>query len=185
MTSLANLSATAVFSPAQGKTFSSRLPETEHESEPETSPSSAPDSTQVHLSERAQVLAQRFMEEDPTHDGSLFSKLVADRFKPEMVAAFTDNDRKLLGEAYRLADGDEKDLEKLDRLTIELGALRIRQRLNGQIIASVSGKRLEDRNGDGEVNNDDVRYEVDFAHLSILGEMKRMAAKRHMAIELF
>ncbi|MDR0674300.1 MAG: hypothetical protein LBF93_11770 [Zoogloeaceae bacterium] len=180
MTSLANVSATAAS--AQGGTFFPRAAQGAPEM-PAEAPASG--SARVYLSERAQALAQRFQDENPDHDNSLFSKLVANRLKPVTVAAFNDNDRKLLGEAYRLTGGDEKDMEKLDRLTIELGALRIQQRLTGELIASASGKPLEDRNGDGEVNSDDARYEVDFAHLPILGEMKRMATKRHMAIELF
>jgi hypothetical protein len=180
MNHLENVSATV--SSAQGEAFSPRATQNASKTEPEAS---APDSTRVCLSAKAQGLAQYFRDEEPARDNSLFSKLVVDRFKPGMVAAFTDNDRKLLGEAYRLTGGDEKDMEKLDQLVAELGILRIRQRLAGELIASVSGERLEDRNGDGEVNSDDVRYEVDFAHLPILSEMEHMAKKRHMVIELF
>ena len=180
MNSLENISATV--SSAQDGSFSSRAAQNAPKTEPEAP---ASDSTQVCLSARAQALAQCFRDEEATRDNSLFSKLVVDRLKSGVVAAFTDNDRKLLGEAYRLAGGDPKDMEKLDRLATELGALRIQQRLAGELIASVSDKPLEDRNGDGEVNSDDVRYEVDFAHLAILGEMVRMAEKRHMTIELF
>ncbi|MDR1647904.1 MAG: hypothetical protein LBR88_07730 [Zoogloeaceae bacterium] len=155
------------------------------ETSPETNTASAsPDSALVQISARAQAMAEAFATMDPLHDDSQFSRLVQDRLDPKMVAAFTHNDKKLLGEAYRLAGGDEKDLEKLDKLTIELGVLRLKQQLAGKLIASASGA-LEDRNGDGETNSDDVAYKVDFAHLAILGEMKRMAAKKHMAIELF
>jgi hypothetical protein len=122
--------------------------------------------------------------ENLTGDGSKFATLAADRFKPMTVAAFTDNDKKLLGEAYRLANGNEEDMKKLDELAGELGALRIRQRLNGELIASLPSPR-DDLDGNGKINVDDTPYEVETAHLAILGEMKRLAEKHHMTIELF
>jgi hypothetical protein len=122
--------------------------------------------------------------ENFTGDGSKFATLAADRFKPMTVAAFTDNDKKLLGEAYRLANGNGEDMKKLDELAGELGALRIRQRLNGELIASLPSPR-DDLDGNGKINVDDTPYEVETAHLAILGEMKRLAEKHHMTIELF
>lgn len=131
---------------------------------------------------RAQTLSRLL--EHLTDDGSKFATLAADRFKPMTVAAFTDNDKKLLGEAYRLASGNEEDMQKLDTLAGKLGALRIHQRLNGELIASLASTR-EDLNEDGKVNVDDTPYEVETAHLAILGEMMRLAEKNHMTIELF
>lgn len=119
-----------------------------------------------------------------THDGSRFGA-IASRFDPMMAIAFNDNDRKLLGEAFRLAmQGGEEDIRKMDELAFELGALRVKQQLAGEFICSASGE-LRDRNDDGRVNSDDVVYQIDPAHIAILGEMLRVAARQRETIHLF
>ncbi|GHU12792.1 hypothetical protein FACS1894185_7050 [Betaproteobacteria bacterium] len=112
---------------------------------------------------------------DDNPDGSLFGK-IQKRFDVRMVNAFTENDKKLLGQAYELAHGNEKYEKKLDELSIELGALRIRQQLNGELIRSTEVQR--DRNGDGKINSDDHPYQPEPAHYEILGFMKYMAEHR-------
>ncbi|MDR0735812.1 MAG: hypothetical protein LBF51_03085 [Zoogloeaceae bacterium] len=102
--------------------------------------------------------------EDP--DGGRFGKYQV-RLDPYMTTFFSTNDKKIIGEAYEMAV-EEGDLARIDKLVMELGALRIRQRLNGELIRSVRMKK---------VNPDDVPYEPDVAHLPLLGEMKRLAAK--------
>ncbi|MDR2626399.1 MAG: hypothetical protein LBC37_08720 [Zoogloeaceae bacterium] len=113
-----------------------------------------------------EALAQRqeaiLRGEDP--DGGRFGKYQA-RLDPYMVTFFSINDKKIIGEAYEMATKEE-DLARIDKLVMELGALRIRQHLNGELIRSVRTEK---------VNPDDVPYEPDVAHLPLLGEMKRLA----------
>ncbi|MDR2364617.1 MAG: hypothetical protein LBD68_02010 [Zoogloeaceae bacterium] len=103
--------------------------------------------------------------EDP--DGGRFGKF-QNRLDPYMVTFFSINDKKIIGEAYEMAAATDEDLARIDKLVIELGALRIQQHMKGELIRSVSTKK---------VNPDDVPYEPDIAHLPLLGEMKRMAAR--------
>ncbi|MDR3158107.1 MAG: hypothetical protein LBU11_03675 [Zoogloeaceae bacterium] len=113
------------------------------------------------LAQRQEAIARG---EDP--DGGRFGKFQA-RLDPYMVTFFSINDKKIIGEAYEMATKEE-DLARIDKLVMELGALRIQQRLNGELIRSV---RMEN------VNPDDVPYEPDVAHLPLLDEMKHLAAK--------
>lgn len=124
------------------------------------------------LSPEAKALAKIKIVFDDNPDGSLFGK-IQKRFDVRMVGAFTENDKKLIGQAYQLANGNEKYEKKLDELSIKLGALRIRQQLSGELVRSTEVQR--DRNGDGKINSDDHPYHPEPAHYEILGFMKYMA----------
>jgi hypothetical protein len=80
-------------------------------------------------------------------------------------AFFTENDKKILGEAYEMASGNEADLKRIDKLAAELGVLRLQQQLAGELLRGATNQ--------GEA---DAPYEADSAHLAILGEMRRMSA---------
>lgn len=132
------------------------------------------------ISSQAKALAKLFEEVNANGqkisynnpDGSLFGE-IQNRFSSLMVGAFTENDKKLLGQAYEMAKDNEKYEKKMDELSLKLGALRIQQQLNGELVRSTEVQR--DLNGDGKINSDDHPYQPEPAHLEILGFMKYMA----------
>ncbi|MDR1889819.1 MAG: hypothetical protein LBQ81_10640 [Zoogloeaceae bacterium] len=87
------------------------------------------------------------------------------RLNPFMRQFFTRDDKELLGKAYALADRKNFNLEKIDKLARELGLVRIRQYMAGELVL-VAVDQEQDEN---------APRQVDLAHLAILGEMKKMA----------
>ena len=106
-------------------------------------------------------LRQQAISRGENPDGGLFGKY---QNRMSGYAFFTDNDKSLIGKAYEMASGNDPDMKRIDKLTAELGALRLQQQLTGELIRSAT-------NGDAAKTN-----EVDTAHLAILGEMRRMSA---------
>jgi hypothetical protein len=78
---------------------------------------------------------------------------------------FTQDDKELLGEAYRMADEKGRDLKKIDKLANELGVWRIQQYMAGDLVLSATGQE-RDKN---------APRQTDLAHMAILGEMRKMA----------
>jgi hypothetical protein len=82
-----------------------------------------------------------------------------------MRSFFTQDDKELLGKAYRLAEEKNVDLKKIDKLANELGSWRIRQYMAGELTLMVTG---------GDENKP---KQVDLAHMAILGEMRKMGGE--------
>ncbi|MDR1888493.1 MAG: hypothetical protein LBQ81_03800 [Zoogloeaceae bacterium] len=107
-------------------------------------------------------LRQQAIARGENPDGGFFGKY-QNRMNGYM-AFFTDNDKSIIGKAYEMASGNDMDMKRIDKLTAELGALRLQQQLTGELIRSTTNREA------------DKTHEVDTAHLAILGEMRRMSA---------
>lgn len=91
------------------------------------------------------------------------------RLNPYMRTFLTLGDRRVIGEAYQMAEDKGRSLEKIDELVHELGALRIQQHMNGELVVAVVN---QSRDEDAVLA---AFQESDLAHLPLLGEMKRMS----------
>lgn len=107
------------------------------------------------------------LERGENPDGGLFGKY-QNRLGSHLRGFFTDGDKSILGEAYQMASDKGVDLKRIDKLAVELGALRIQQQLTGELIRSATNRDT------GDADADKPR-EVDMAHMAILGEMHRMS----------
>jgi hypothetical protein len=129
---------------------------------------SATPSATVRLSNSALLFSRLFGgktdEEAATQNhapNALFDKY-APRLDKYLRNFYTADDKKLVGEAYQMAEEKGVKPEKIDKLARELGALRIRQQLAGQLVLSTAKDGDEPR-------------QVDIAHMGLLGEMHRMS----------
>jgi hypothetical protein len=126
-----------------------------------------------------------------SQDNSLFAKYQS-RLSKHVVAHFTDKDKALLGQAYQAAEGtgeaSERNMEKIDKLANKLGAYRITQELDGELVKNAKKLKLGGQAAPGTANsgklplqggNSAAQEEDDEdwnpIHLEILGEMKKMA----------
>jgi hypothetical protein len=87
------------------------------------------------------------------------------RLNSFMRKFFTQDDKELLGEAYQLAERKHRDLKKIDKLANELGSLRIRQHMAGELVFAATGQEQDEN----------APKQADLAHMAILGEMRKMA----------
>jgi hypothetical protein len=123
-----------------------------------------------------------------TEDDTLFAKY-KDRLSEHVVAHFTDKDKALLGQAYQVAEASgessDRNMEKIDKLANKLGAYRIQQELDGELVkrlkkAQLGGTTATETNTDKlpiQTNPTAAQEEEEEdwnpIHLEILGEMKK------------
>jgi hypothetical protein len=96
------------------------------------------------------------------------------RISPYACNFFTRDDRKVIGEAYEIAEGlaakrGELVMEKIDKLVNELAVFRIRQNMRGELVMLA----VRQARGQGE-DDPDAPYQVDLAHLPLLGKIREM-----------
>jgi hypothetical protein len=84
---------------------------------------------------------------------------------------FTRGDRKVIGEAYEIAENLNRDMTKIDKLVNELAAFRIRQHMQGELVM-LAVKHVRAQQGE---EDPDAPYQVDLAHLPLLGKIREMA----------
>ncbi|GHU34719.1 hypothetical protein AGMMS50256_28740 [Betaproteobacteria bacterium] len=87
------------------------------------------------------------------------------RLNHYMRSFFTQDDKELLGEAYKMADEKGRDLKKIDKLANELGVRRFQQYMAGDLVLSATGQERDEN----------APRQPDLAHMAILGEMRKMA----------
>jgi hypothetical protein len=90
------------------------------------------------------------------------------RIKPSARKFFTADDRRLIGEAYEIAEDKKRDLTKIDKLVHELAAFRILQHLRGELVMAVVNQT---RDEDDQL---EAPPQVDLAHLPLLGKIREM-----------
>ena len=90
------------------------------------------------------------------------------RIKTYVRKFFTADDRRLIGEAYEIAEDKKLDLTKIDKLVHELGAFRILQHLRGELVMVAVKQAL------GDEDDDEAPPQVDLAHLPLLGKIRQM-----------
>ena len=90
------------------------------------------------------------------------------RINQYMRNFFTADDRRVIGEAYEIAEKKERDLTKIDKLVYELGAFRIQQHMRGELVMAVVN---QSRDKDDQL---DAPPRTDLAHLPLLGEIRKM-----------
>ncbi|MDR3055471.1 MAG: hypothetical protein LBU53_08735 [Zoogloeaceae bacterium] len=130
---------------------------------------SAPPSTVVQISmESLRLMRQEAVapvkEEKKNESLELYAQY-EHRLNSFMRRFFTQDDKELLGEAYKLAERKNRDLKKIDKLANELGSLRIRQFMAGELVLAAAGQEQDEN----------APRQPDLAHMAILGEMKKMA----------
>jgi hypothetical protein len=85
---------------------------------------------------------------------------------------FTRGDRKVVGEAYEIAERfGEGAMKKIDKLANELAAFRIRQHMQGELVMLA----VNQARGQQGKDDPDAPYQVDLAHLPLLGKIREMA----------
>jgi hypothetical protein len=124
---------------------------------------SAPESsTAVSLSKNAQAWAESEARFDRYRH----------RISPYACNFFTRDDRKVIGEAYEIAEGlaakrGELVMKKIDKLVNELAVFRIQQHMRGELVMLAVRQAYEDE-------HPDEPYQVDLAHLPLLGKIREM-----------
>lgn len=93
-----------------------------------------------------------------------------DRISAYACSFFTRGDRKVVGEAYEIAEGlGEGAMEKIDKLANELAAFRIRQSMQSELVM------LAVKQARNQEEDPDAPYQPDLAHLPLLGKIREMA----------
>ncbi|MCL2162244.1 MAG: hypothetical protein FWH56_10240 [Betaproteobacteria bacterium] len=90
------------------------------------------------------------------------------RISPYVCNFFTADDRRVIGEAYQVAEDKDRDLTKIDKLVYELGAFRIQQHMRFELVMSAINQTRD------EGDEIDAPPRIDLAHLPLLGAIRKM-----------